>query len=438
MGKLRWLSLMAFVMVFAAIQNLSAGGTQAVTPNATGGSQSQTIELRFSWWGGQARNDIYNQIADRFEADNPGIKIVREPISWNDYWTKIPTQVAAGAAPDIMQMHARYVRLFSDRNALLKLDDLVNKGAIDLSKFSSPAVRSGVVNGVNVMVSIGVTTTGIVYNSALLKKLGLDLPSDSWNWDQYEAFLVRIAKAGSGIYACSDDSLSLPTNTTPFTMFMRSRGKDFYTDQGKIGFAPQDLFDWLSMWDRLRKAGAIMDARLTAEEATKTFEQQAFVAGKQVFIFLPANRLRIYQDLMKDQPLHLLRAPATKGKGGEFFEGAHIAVNAKTKHPEAAAKFINYFVNTKRSLELYKAENGFPASSEMNEYVYTLLDPSNQEAAKFLSRIGEDSTISPYIVPPNNNVEIIRLLDSESQAVAFGAKSVQQAVDAFFKALDTL
>lgn len=399
--------------------------------------KNKVVELRFSWWGGQARNDIYNEITDRFEADNPGIKISREPISWNDYWTKIPTQIAGGGAPDIMQMHARYVKLFSDRNALMDLTSLIDSGVIDLSDFSPAAIETGVVDGKPIMVSIGLTTTGLAVNSRLVKQVGVTVP-ESMDWNEYESLLLDIAKKSDGaFYATGDDSLA-STTSVPITMFMRTRGKDLYTVDGKIGFDKEDLAAWWSMWDRLRKGGAVPTAQISVEDATKTFEQGMFVAGKQVFAFIPVNRLKIFQELMPEDPLFLVRTPHLNGQGGEYLEGAHIAINAKTEHPQEAARFINYFVNSKRSLELYKAENGFPASQKMNEYVYTLLGPSEQQSSKFMEKVANDASIGVYILPPDKNADVLRILDMESQAVAFGSKSIPKAVDDFFKTVENL
>ncbi len=48
------------------------------------GSTGNVIEIRASWWGDTTRNEKYNEIIDRFEAENPDIKVVRESGSWND------------------------------------------------------------------------------------------------------------------------------------------------------------------------------------------------------------------------------------------------------------------------------------------------------------------------------------------------------------------
>ncbi len=430
------------VSVIFLVSLIACGGDkeQATSSNSADKTDSKSIELRFSWWGGQERNEIYNNICDRFEEDYPNITIVREPISWNDYWTKIPTQIAGGGAPDIMQMHMRYVKLFSDRNALLQLDSYGNAGKIDFSHFSQAAIDTGVISGKNVMVSIGITSTGMVYNSVIKDTYNVDIPTEGWTWEDFldlsKTYAPKLSQ--DGIYMCGDFSLVLVTDVTPFTMFMRSRGSDFYTVDGSIGFSKEDLQAWFLLWEEMRNIHAVPSAQISAEEATKTFEQQISVAGKQLFFSIPGNRVKIYQNLMPDYPLVMFRYPNTDGYSGEFLEGAHISINSATKHPEEAVLFLNYFVNNERSLELYLAENGFPASSKMNQFIYPLLDETNQKVSKFMDTVTADTSITPYVIPPQNNADIIRLLDQESQAVAFGQKSIDEAIESFFKAVENL
>ena len=57
-------------------------------------------------------------IAD-FEDQNPGILVQLEAIAGRDYYTRILTQIAAGRAPDIMQIGDDAVPSFVDKGAFL-------------------------------------------------------------------------------------------------------------------------------------------------------------------------------------------------------------------------------------------------------------------------------------------------------------------------------
>ncbi|GHV52183.1 putative ABC transporter substrate-binding protein YesO [Spirochaetia bacterium] len=410
---------------------------------AGGGGEKKsdgTINLRFSWWGGEERNVIYQQICDRFEADNPGIKITREPGSWNDYFTKLATQVAGGGQPDIMQMHRNYVKMFSDNGIFLNLDDPSVKGIIDWTYIPQVAIDTGVVDGKNIMINIGLSTNGIFTNTAILKELGIpESRLENMSWETFEALCNEIAQKSKGkYYGYPDDSFG--PNETTLSMYMRSRGHNLYKEDGSLEFTKEDLTAWLELFDRLRKSGGAPAATVSAEDQGVTFEQSLFVAGKQAMHINSCNRLEIYQNLMPSQPLILERSPSYKGITGENIGSANIAISAKSRYPKEAAKFLDYFVNTERSLELYLVQNGFPANTKMNEYVGSKLSPSMRLASEFMGVVNtaKNVTTLPAFPPPQNSQDILRLLGDESQAVAFGRKTIARAVDDFFAAAGRL
>ena len=54
------------------------------------------------WFLGSGMNGT--NFVDKFEAENPGIKLNLEVVSWNDVYTVVDTRIAAGNAPDILNI----------------------------------------------------------------------------------------------------------------------------------------------------------------------------------------------------------------------------------------------------------------------------------------------------------------------------------------------
>ena len=426
------LFLVFFIMMGSTV--LWAAGSSAQ-------GKGEQVTLRFSWWGSDIRHALYNKICDRFEEDNPNIKIVREPASWNDYFTRLTSQVAGGGAPDIMQMHPQYAALFATEGIFMNLNDPIPSRIIDLSHFTQAAKDTQIVLGRNMMVTIGLSTTGMVYNSKIFNELGIPVSKVESNltYQSFEALCIEIAnKANGNYYAYEDMTFNNLQSITQVTMWMRSRGKDFFNAQGKLGFDKQDLTEWLELWARLRSARAVPPPQISSEEIPKTYEQRLFVLGKEAMGGNTTNNLKTRQDYIPNEKLVMVRYPTNNGRSGEIFESANIGINAKTRYPEQSAAFINYFVNNKRSLELYLIENGFPGSTVMNEYVGSLLDPVNRQAIEFFNNLAANNTFAPRIVPPADALDYQRLLENEGTAAAFGQKSIQQAVDDFFSAAGRL
>ena len=98
----RWLLLTS--VGAATMLTLTACAGPAETP-ATGPTLSdEPVTLSFTWWGNDVRHGITEELIAAFEAENENITIEPQYTDWAGYWDKLATTVAAGDAPDIIQM----------------------------------------------------------------------------------------------------------------------------------------------------------------------------------------------------------------------------------------------------------------------------------------------------------------------------------------------
>lgn len=397
------------------------------------GSDKEKVEIRFSWWGDTKRNEIYNSIVDKFEEKHPNITVKREFGGWNDYWEKLATQIAGGNAPDVVSMHQFYVSEYARKNALLDLNEHVKSGVIKLDQFPEPVIESGQLDDKTLMIAKGVTMSGVVYNTGLFDKLGVKYPDMNWTWEDFAAKAIEVDKALNTDDTWGADDLS-GNFLQEFRYFVRQNGKDLFNDNGEIAFGKEDLIEWFTMWDKLRKQGAIPDAATSAEFPENiALEQSLFIRGKTGISFIPVNRLYLYQQQIKDGEVHEVRVPTKSGgKNGEFIEGAYLSVSAKTKHPKEAAKFINFFVNEKEALERFKVEQGPPANEKMmEEVVVPLLEPAQKRTVDFVQETVQHAESAPYA--PSGVNEIETAFKDTASAIAFGQTSIKDGANKFMK-----
>ncbi len=422
----------------------TAATVENTAENSTGAEQTasgDTIEIRFAWWGDTARNDVYNAICDRFEEANPGIKVVREPSSWNDYFDKLATQAAGNNAPDVFGMHVQYVSDYAGRGALAEIQSYVDNGIIDTSKMSEAVVNSGKFGDKLYMIPQGVTFTNQLVNATLLEKYGIEVPKydTDQTWDEFKALgeqLVSKAKdAGEEAYISSDMS----TQFTMFRYMARQAGGDLYTADGKLNFTQDTVEQWFTYWKTLRDEGLIPDASSSTEDATAPVEQKFFTKGAVAFTCTPANQLHLYQQQMPDFELTIARNPVgNDGARGEYLEGAHFAISSASDDAkkEAAAKLINFFVNTQESMELFKMEQGVPANSDMAEYIKTLLDETMTKEIDYVNAtipVAGEGTYAPV-----GATEINTAFSDAAAGVQFGEVSPADAAKQFMEAAQTV
>ncbi|WP_248927932.1 ABC transporter substrate-binding protein [Paenibacillus hamazuiensis] len=400
--------------------------SKAGEKEAKGGQEK--VALRFSWWGGEARHKLFTQMIEDFEKKHPNIKIEQEFSDFDPYFDKLATQVAGGDPPDIMSMHLTRYMDYANRNQLLPLDEIVQSKAVDVSDWNPKILDLGKANGKLVMLSIGNSSKGFFYNADLFKRANVEPPKFDITWDEFAAKAAELKKAVGkpDFYFIDDQSGIMDT----FGYFNRQRGKDNYTKDGKLGFTKEDMIAYHQYWDKLRKDGLIPPAPLSAEYKGKQHQESMLAKGITAAVFAPGNQMKIYQSFMKDE-LDVVREPGDpNGKSGEDIGGVFLSISAKSKHPKEAAEFIKYFLNDEDGVKMYKDEQGVVASPKSDALIDPLRVPADKKIAAYQKKI------TPYINVPNTapagGNDINKQFGNASEAIAFGKKTIEQAVNDFF------
>jgi ABC-type glycerol-3-phosphate transport system substrate-binding protein len=103
---MRKMKLLSFFAVLALLAVFAACGKKTSGPEA-GGPLSG--EIRFSWWGNEARNNTTIEAIRFYESLHPGVKVIPEYAAFDGYYNKLMAQIAAGNAPDIFTIDRKSV-----------------------------------------------------------------------------------------------------------------------------------------------------------------------------------------------------------------------------------------------------------------------------------------------------------------------------------------
>lgn len=427
-------ALLAAALASGTVGCTTGGKEPGSGQGEPGGTGESKVEIRFGWWGGQARHDKHNKIVDEFEKAYPQIKVVREFGSWDDYWDKQATQTAGGDPIDVMSMHQRMVSDYAKRGALLNLNDMVDQGAINLKEFPQAVIDSGKIDGSIYMVSQGNTIMSVAYNKAIFDQLGVAYPNMDWTWDEFIAKAEEIQRVWNAKdkWALGDAGNAVGN----FTYYVRQKGKDFYTKDGKLGFDKTEAVEWFAMWDRLRRTGVIPDAETVVEYGSKNQEDSLFGNNRIAFQITPANQVKIF-DRYADGELHMVRVPSIPGgQNGELIEGAYLSISAKSKHPKEAALLIDYWLNAEKAAEIFLNEQGPVGSVKINEFVKPFLTPEARREIDFT--ISASKLATPVNFPPVSGAGIESAFKLAGESIAFKKKTIEKAVDDFFAEADKM
>ncbi|MDD6041779.1 MAG: extracellular solute-binding protein, partial [Clostridia bacterium] len=282
-------------------------------------AMAEDTTIRIMWWGDTARHEKYNKIMDAFEAENPGIKVERLTATWNDYWSKLPTMVAGGDAPEVMGMHAQFVSDYAGRGALYDLNSLVEKGILDTTDIPESVQANGVVGGKLIGIPMGLTVQTNLLNKTLCDEIGFTYPTDhivTWAElaDLAKEFRAKALEKGIDAYLIGEI-----TGYTAYQYWVRANGRDLYNADGTLGSTVEDLESWLVYWKDLRDADAIPDGATTVEAASLTLEQNLFCTKKTAMTNLPVNQLWQYvAQLPNDELIPAHMPTGNDGATGTF------------------------------------------------------------------------------------------------------------------------
>jgi len=128
----------------------------------------------------------HHEIIARFEQANPDIRVEVESVAGNDYYAQLMAQVAAGNAPDIMQIGDDAVPMFVQKGALTELGPFV-KGQypLDPSIYLPGVFLPGEWRGGQYLLPKDYSPLAVYYNKRLFDQYRVAYPKDGWTWDEF-------------------------------------------------------------------------------------------------------------------------------------------------------------------------------------------------------------------------------------------------------------
>lgn len=140
------------------------------------------------WWSWDVELKAKNEaIIQKFEAQNPGVKVELTTLSTSEYWTKIRLLGNQKKLPDVFEMSSGYIEEWARDKLLLDLTPYVNsslnKNDFYMSVFDAGKEIAG--QGKYVAVPFALVTTVLFYNMDMFDKAGLPYPDSTWTWDTF-------------------------------------------------------------------------------------------------------------------------------------------------------------------------------------------------------------------------------------------------------------
>ncbi|TWD79037.1 carbohydrate ABC transporter substrate-binding protein (CUT1 family) [Kribbella amoyensis] len=349
------LSRRTLLLGAAGLAGVTACGSSGDDDAGSGGS----VELVYRLWDEQQEVG-YKKVFAAFTEENPGITVRMEVLPWDQYWSKLTTELASGKAPDVFWMTVESFPDLAGKGVLAPLDDLIADTKIDLGKYHPNVVESYKFEDKQLGMPKDLGVVGLLYNKTLVAKAGVTMPKElTWAPDGSGNFLeiarkLTVDKAGVRAGQSGFDPASVKqwgfcswnhSQTQWLNWIPSNGGKAMDKPYGTFEFAGEQSVQALQ-WarDLIYKWNVSPNGTRTNPPTGQATEM--FYRG-EVAMF-PANNALLPFALPEVKfPIGVAAMPAGPAGPTVVINGLAEVMFAKTKHPDEAGKLVAFLGSEK-------------------------------------------------------------------------------------------
>lgn len=295
--------LIACSVALLAMGALFAQGSKEAAPSAaTAGKMELKGNLTMATNTSDPTLSAVQHVVDEFMKANPGVTVEYTTYG-KDYENLMKAKMAANDLPDVFATHGWGVKRYSEY-------------LMDLSGCSFASRLSNTIKGVVttkdgrlVTIPYTIDKKGIIVNTGVLKKLGIDKPPRTW--DEFYGDCEKAKQAGiTGVYIAGKDNRSqaelFDSSAQTFLVTMKGEGEE---NQKAL---LDGTFDW-SKWgrvagflDTLNKKGYL---NKDANTADPVYKAEKLANGETLFMFGNWSLIQEAVGLNKDAALTMMPVP---------------------------------------------------------------------------------------------------------------------------------
>ena len=370
------LTVAAVIMALAA----GCGGSD----DSGGSSSGGTVTLRYAMWDEVQKPPIEQSLAE-FTKRHPNIKVSIELNAWENYWSKLQTQLAGGKAPDVFWNHVSYFPQFSKQNVLTDLTPDITADKLNTSIYDPKLAGIWKVGGKTYGLPKDWDTIGLFYSTKALKDAGMtpaDLADLSWNPTDGGSFVKALQKltvdadgnhpneAGFDAKKVKRYGIALQSSTGQqhwwnFALQNGCRLQDrafgrWTIDQPACVQAIQFVQDLFS------KYRVAAPASVTNPPNGPSLDQ-VVGRGQAATAMDGSWMLRAFNTALPDGGFGVADLPAGPVGKGSVYNGLSEAIFAGTKHKKEAWELVKWLASPESQRIITEAGTVWPGISSLND-----------------------------------------------------------------------
>ncbi|MDR4887492.1 sugar ABC transporter substrate-binding protein [Fredinandcohnia sp. QZ13] len=352
-------------------------------------------------------------VIDKFEEENPDIKVELEVIGWDVIEQKVNTMVATNQTPDLL--NTSQFAAFAEDGLLLPVEDVISQEL--QGKFYESFFNANTVDGKVYALPFLASIRGLFYNKDLFEEAGIKEAPKTWKElvEVSKKIKEKTGKDGFGIPMTNFEGQAY------FSYFTWGNGGGWKKDDKWALNSPENVeaLEFMSELVHEHKVTNPEPTAINRDEMHKVF------GSGELGMMISANFLPTI--LAKDAPdlnYGVSTIPVNDGKD-PFNLGVEdvLMVFKSTKHPDAVGKFLEYFYSAENHEQFMKNEGMLPVIEEVGESMASK-DP---EKATFIEQLPV-AKFYPTTDPTYTEVRLGAI--KATQQVLLKELSAKEALDA--------
>ncbi|CAI0831920.1 Putative ABC transporter substrate-binding protein yesO [Serratia quinivorans] len=333
------------------------------------------ITLRYAVWD---RNQLpaEQEIAKRFEKENPNIKISIELTPSAQYFVKLDSAAAGGVAPDIFWINMPYFVQYAKNGIMQPLTPYITGSGVQLNNIVASSVKAYQYDGQQMAIPRDVDSIAVWYNKKLFDQAGVSYPTNDWSWDDLKnkATALKTGLKGSAFPLVMDLSID---GQDSYMNLLFQNGNHIVPKDGQ----PTDIANDKSIWVYQQLQSMMKDGLMpSAQQMSEVKTENIFQSNRAAMVYAGSWLAAPFANnpLINDH-IGVVMMPKIERQSGVAHSLA-FAMSANSAHKQEAWKYIEFMSSEASQTELAKA-----------------VIPANKLAAKAWAAEIKKVDVTPYI-----------------------------------------
>ncbi len=317
-----------------------------------------TVTLEFSqWWEPELPQGAFRSLMDKFEEQNPGIKVELLSGPYSSTKEQIVAGAATGTMSDVVGLDGAWVNDFVKQGAITDLSKLMTDAGYDASALAAQIQ----INGATYMIPVVNFVYPLFINDDILKSAGVESAPSTRS--EFAAAAKAMTNPEANVYGwVLPLSLEVPNGIQNDVMsWVWASGKSMLKD-GKPDVTNSDVKSAVEFIKSLYDAGVIAPGAFTMKEQDKVEEFTNGRVGMMIDSLAHINTIRERNPELKFSLAAVPAEDGYDGKRGLPYASWGIGIAENSQHKAEAWKLVEFLMSEEVNSELSTIANAFPGN----------------------------------------------------------------------------